>query len=198
MTVTITLDENENIDLTDTDIENRAPDRLAVTIEGQLTVTDALLAEFEGAALDPVRITVAVEDAEPIAIDLMGPASLRLENVDVGVATPDEDAIGDGLDALESVAGDSSESSDTRPDVIAFTVDGVIRDVPATTIEAIAGGDPTLESLTFAVEESLESDGGSGSDVLFELALLGYGIVVHRDGTIVVDSGGRSVSIDRA
>ncbi|WP_226479640.1 hypothetical protein [Natrinema amylolyticum] len=196
MTVTIDLDETESVHLTSTAIEDRPPARLAVTIDGRVTVTDALLAEFEGATLDPVRVTVTVGDAEPIAIDLTGPASLRLENVDVGVATPDGEAIADEVDAFESVARDGSESVDPRPDVIAFTVEGSIRDVPPATVEAIADGDPTLESITFAVDETVRGDGGSDSDVIFELSLFGYGIVVRRDGRIVVGTTGSGAGID--
>ncbi|QLK26613.1 hypothetical protein HYG81_03070 [Natrinema zhouii] len=195
MTVTIDLDEADSIHLTET-LERRPPDQLEFAIEGTLTVTEALLAEFEGATLDPVRITVSTDDSDPVEIDLTGPATLRLENADVGVATPDADDVPTSLDALRTSAGDDFESIKSPPDVIAFTIEGVIQDVPTATLEVIADETPEIESVTFAVEESVRSDGGSGNDVIFELTLLGYGIVVRRDGTIVVGCHGSPPDID--
>jgi|GEM_PF-696109 hypothetical protein len=195
MTVTIDLDEAESIHLTDA-FERRPPDRLEFVIEGRLTVTEALLAEFEGSTLDPVRIAVSTDDSDPVEIDLTGPATLRLENADVGIATPDSNDVPSSLDALRS-EDNGFGSAKSPPDVIAFTVEGVIRDVPTATLEAIADDTSGIESVTFAVGESVRSDGGSDDDVIFELALFGYGIVVRRDGTIVIGSNGTRSSIDR-
>jgi len=69
--------------------------------------------------------------------------------------------------------------------------------MPTATLEAIADDTSGIESVTFAVGESVRSDGGSDDDVIFELALFGYGIVVRRDGTIVIGSNGTRSSIDR-
>lgn len=196
MTVTIDLDETESIHLTDA-LERRPPDRLEFAVEGSLTVTEALLAEFEGATLNPVRIAVSTDDSDPVEIDLTGAATLRLESADVGVATPDAEDIPTSLDALRS-GNDVFGSVKSPPDVIAFTVEGVIRDIPTATLEAVGDDTSEIESVTFAVEESVRSDGGSDDDVLFELALFGYGIVVRRDGTIVVGSDGSLPGIDRS
>ena len=189
MSVTIDLDDNECIRLTDIGVRRRAPDQLEFSVEGNLTVTDALLAEFKGATLDPVGITVSAEDVAPIAIDLTDSASLRLENVDVGVATPDRDDIAAGIDTVRPSTDGGPAPVDSPPDVLSFTVDGVVRDVSPGALEPIADEAPRLESLTFAVDESLRSDGGRGSDVVCDLTLFGFGVVVHRDGRIVVCSG---------
>lgn len=196
MSVTIDLDENESIKLTEADVERRPPDRLEFAVEGSLTVTPNLLADFEGATLDPVQVTVSAGDADPVAIDLTDAATLRLETVDVGVATPNGDDVAEGLEAVASTAAGGGGSMDSPPGVISFSVDGVLRDVPSGTLEQIAGDDPELESLTFAIEESIQCDGGSADDVVFELTLLGYGIVVRRDGSIVVGTDGPLDSID--
>ncbi|MFC6766533.1 hypothetical protein [Natrinema soli] len=196
MTVTIDLDETESIHLADS-VERRPPDQLEFAIEGTVTVTEALLAEFEGSTLDPVRITVSTDDSDPVEIDLTGPATLCLENADVGIATPDTEDIPTSLDDLRSTADDGFGSVKSPPDVIAFTVEAVIRDVPTATLEAIADDTAEIESVTFAVRESVRSDGGADDDdVIFELTLFGYGIVVRRDGTIVVKSDGSQTSID--
>ena len=195
MGVTIDLHENESIKLTEADVERRPPDRLEFAVEGSLAVTPDLLANFEGATLDPVQVTVSAGDADPVAIDLTDAATLRLETVDVGVATPDGEDIAEGLGAVASTATGGG-SIDSPPGVVSFSVDGVLRDVPSGTLEQIAGDDPELESLTFAIEESIRSDGGSADDVVFELTLLGYGIVVRRDGSIVVGTDGPLDSID--
>ncbi|QSW99560.1 hypothetical protein [Haloterrigena alkaliphila] len=197
MSVTIDLDDTESIQLTETDVERRPPDRLEFAVEGSLTVTPDLLANFEGATLDPVQVTVSSGDADPVAIDLTDAATLRLETVDVGVATPDGEDVAEGLGAVASTATGNGGSVDSPPGVISFSVDGVLRDVPTATLEAVGNDAPELESLTFAVEESLRSDGGSDDDnVVFELTLLGYGIVVRRDGSIVVGTDGPLDSID--
>ena len=195
MTVTFQFDDTENVTVTDETVETRASNRIEFSVAGSLTITDALLGKFEGATLNPVRVTIASSDSEAVPIDLTGQASLRLENVDVGVATPDGADVAAGLDGLRPTAEDGPESLDSPPDVLSFTVEGVIRDVPRETLEAIDGHSPSVESLTFAVEESVRSDGGRRTDVVVELGVLGYGIVVRRDGTIVVGSGGPLASV---
>lgn len=196
MTLTVQIDDNESIQLTATAVETRPPDRVAVTAQGSLSVTGGLLEQFAGAQLNPIRVAVSSEGSDPVEIDLTEQTSLRLENVDIGVATPDGDDISNGLDAVTPSADSRPEPVDSPPDVVAFAVEGVISDVPAGTLEAIEDEAPRLESLTFAVEDSVKSDGGPGRDVVFELTLLGYGIVVHRDGTIVIGSSGPLASIE--
>ncbi|ADB61276.1 hypothetical protein Htur_2398 [Haloterrigena turkmenica DSM 5511] len=193
---TVRFDDAESIRLSDVIVETRSPDGIEFTAEGHLSVTEALLAEFEGTTLNPVRVTVSGDETGSVAIDLSGPATLRLETVDVGVATPDREDLADGIDALRSSANDGSDSVDSRPDVLSFTVEGEIRNVPSETLSAISEDVSGLESLTFAVSESARSDGGGGDDVVLELSLLGYGIVVRRDGSIVVGNAGSLASID--
>lgn len=195
MSNTVRFDDAESIRLSDVTVETRRSDGLEFTVQGSLRVTETLLGEFEGTTLNPVRVTVSGGDADPVTLDLTGPATLRLEAVDVGVATPDREDLADGIDALRPSADGGPGSVDSRPDVLSFTVEGEIRDVPSETFAALPEGVSDLESLTFAVDESARSDGGRGDDVLLELSLLGYGIVVRRDGSIVVGNAGSLAGI---
>lgn len=196
MSLTVQFDETETIRLTDNTVEARPPDRVEFSIRGSLTASETLLAEFEGATLDPVSVTVSTDNGdESVTLDLTGPASLRLENVDVGVASPDADSIPDDLDALlRSAAG--FDAGDSRPDVLAFTVEGSIRGVSTATLDSLATENAEIEGVTFAVDDAVKTDGGSEPEILLELALFGYGIVVRRDGAIVVGSNGKLASID--
>ena len=195
MSLTVRFDETDAIRLTNSTVAAQPPDRIEFSVQGSLTATESMLAAFEGATLHPVGVTVST-DSDARSVDLTGPASLRLENVDVGVASPDADSIPDDLDALKSSA-DEFELPDSRPDVLSFTVEGAIRDVDAPTaaLESIAAADAEIEAITFAVDESVRTDGGSEPEIALELSLFGYGVVVRRDGTIVVGSGGRFASI---
>ncbi|ELZ10234.1 hypothetical protein C478_15117 [Natrinema thermotolerans DSM 11552] len=195
MSVTVRVADNESVRLTENTVETEPPDRLEFTLQGRLTMTEALLAQFEGATLNPVRVAVSAE-GDPVEIDLTASAALRLEDVDVGVTTPDPDDITDGIATLQPSADDGPDATDVRPDVLAFTVEGAIRDVSPATLAAVAGDAPRIESVTFAVEEPFRSDGGGADDVVFELTLFGYGIVVRRDGRIVVGSSEGLTGID--
>ncbi|NUC71433.1 hypothetical protein HTZ84_03760 [Haloterrigena sp. SYSU A558-1] len=196
MNNTVRFDDAKHIRLSDVVVETRPPDGLEFAVEGHLSVSEALLGEFEGTTVNPVRVTVSGGDADSVALDLTGPATLRLETVDVGVAAPDREDLADGIDALRSSANDGRESVDSRPDVLSFTVEGEIRDVPSETVAALPADVSSLESVTFAADESVRSDGGGGDDVILELSLLGYGIVVRRDGSIVVGNADSLVTID--
>ncbi len=196
MSNTVRFDDVESVRLSDVTVEMRPPDRLEFTAEGHLRVTETLLGKFAGATLNPVRVTVSGDDADSVAIDLTGPAALRLEAVDVGVATPDREDLADGIDALRPSAAGGPDSADPRPDVLSFTVEGTVRDVPSETFAALPEGALHLESLTFAVDESTRSDGGRADDVLLELSLLGYGIVVRRDGSTVIGNAGSLAPVD--
>ncbi|MDS0474985.1 hypothetical protein [Natrinema sp. 1APR25-10V2] len=196
MSLTVDFSENENVTLTDSTIEVESSDRLDISVEGRLAMSEALLAQFEGATLGPVAVTVSSDDSGAATIDLTGPATLRLETVDVGAATVDRDEIPTGVDELRSSTDGGPGAVDSPPDVLAFTVEGTIREIPEPTFEETEGDPPQLESLTFAVDETVRSDGGSGDDVVVELTLFGYGIVVRRDGSIVVGSADGLDSID--
>lgn len=196
MSVTVQVADTEDVRLTENTVETQPPDRLEFSMRGRLTITEALLAQFEGMTLNPVRVTVSVEDADPVEIELQESASLRLENVDIGIATPDSADIADSLDALRPSTDGGPDPVDGQPDVLAFTVEGAIRDVPIATLDEIATGSPEIQSVTLAVETSVRSDGGARDeggardDVIFDLTLFGYGIIIRRDGTIVVGSDG--------
>lgn len=195
MSHTIRLGESGNVQVTEEIVDTRPPDRIGFAAEGVITITETLLNQFEGSTLNPVRVEISVDDSRAVDLDLTETASLRLETVDVGVETPDTDDLSPGLDTVRS-SGDEAESTGSKPGALAFTVEGAITDVPAETLETVGDGSPTLESITFAVEEPLRSDGGpdDAADVIFEFSLLGYGIAVHRNG--VIDVGARGGVID--
>ncbi|WP_226006882.1 hypothetical protein [Natrinema salinisoli] len=195
MSIRIDPDEHESIRLNGVDIRTEPPNRLEFAIEGTLTVVSALLAEFEGATLNPVGVTVSAAESDPVSIDLTGPASLRLDDVDVGIARPDGEDIADDIRAARP-STDDADSVDLSSGVIAFTVEGTIRGLTATTFEPIADDGQAIESIEFAVDEPIRGDGGSETDVIFELTLFGYGITVRRDGAIGIGTGGRSLDVD--
>lgn len=185
MSLTLQLTDTDSVQLTDERIERRSPGRIEFAVEGTLSVTEALLATFEGATLNPARVTIAVDESRTVDIDLTDEASLRLETVDVGIATPDADDLLPESDPISAVANGDPAPAAPSPDVLAFTVEGEIRGVPAETVEAVAAGDPEIVSLTFTVDDA-RTDGGSKPDVILELALFGYGIVVRRNGRTTI------------
>lgn len=188
MHVTVVPDESRSVRVSDETVRIRPPDRIAFEARGTIRVTEGLLAEFAGASLKPVRIDVSTGDSPPVEIDLEGPASLRLDTVDVGVEFPDADDLSAGVDAVRSSGDD--DSSGTHPGAVAFTVEGTIRDVPEGTLALLSEGTPTLESVTFAVEDPVRGDGGSGDDALVEITLFGYGVVVRRNGVVEIGIAG--------
>lgn len=194
MSVTVHLDENESVSLTDEVVDVRPPDRIAFAVRGTLTMTEELLGSFAGATLNPVRLDVSTGGGGRVEVDLAERSELRLETVDVGVETPDTDDLSPGMDALGSSSDE--EEADTRPGAIAFTVEGAVLDVPAETLESLSEGSPTLSALTFAVESPVRSDGGAPDDPIFQFSLLGYGIVVRRNGVIEIGGGGGLLDVN--
>lgn len=188
MTVTIRIVDNQSIRISDEVLEERPPDRVAFSVEGVVTMTEEVLSEFEGQALKPIRIDVSVEKSRAVELDLTE-ASLRLETVDVGVEVPDADDLSPSMDSLGPSSGGDAESSYAGPGAIAFTVEGAIDDVPAEALEPIAESAPTLESITFTVDDAVKSDGGS-DDRIFEFSLLGFHVVVNRNGVIEIGARG--------
>lgn len=188
MTVTVHLDGNESVRLTEEVVDVRPPDRLAFAVRGTITMTENLLGSFAGTTLRPVRLDVS-GDGEAVGIDLAEESSLRLETLDVGVETPDAGDLSPGVDALGSDEDDDSETPDARPGAIAFTVEGSVLDVPSETLDSLSEGPRTLETLAFAVEDPVRSDGGD-DDVFLDFTLFGYGIVVYRNGVIEIGTGG--------
>ncbi|USZ72529.1 hypothetical protein [Natronosalvus halobius] len=195
MSVHVDIGENRTVRLTDERIECRPPNRVAFAAEGVITVTRELLGEFEGASLKPVRVDISVDESRTVRTDLEKEASLRLETVDVGVETPNTDDLSPGMDTVSASSGDGTESTDASPGAIAFSVEGAIVDVPMETLDLITDGSPSLESVVFAVDDPVRTDGGS-DDVVFSLGLLGHRITIYRNGAIDVGTGENGVDID--
>ncbi|MFP8955087.1 hypothetical protein ACLI4Y_00015 [Natrialbaceae archaeon A-CW3] len=194
MSITVDIDANRNIRVTSEAIEARPPDRLDVTAEGVITMTPELLEAFEGASLKPAQIDITVDETRTIETDLQSEASLRLESLDVGVETPGVDVLSltnettneATNEATNEQSTDTPDSSAGSPGAIAFAVEGTIRGVPSDAVDSIIAGSPTLESITFDVDKPAVSDGGSATDAVLRITLLGVGIVVRRNGTIDV------------
>lgn len=195
MGFTVNITENQSIQVTEQLVDTKPPDRVAFAVEGVISMTEELLGEFSGSSLKPIEIDVSVAESRTVEIDLSDQASLRLDTVDIGVETPGTDDLSPGMETVNSSADDGDSSSDTRPGAIAFTVEGAINDVPDGEFESITGASPELETITFAVGESVRGDGGSGADVVVEIALLGYGVTVHRNGTIDIGMDGGTIDV---
>lgn len=193
MSVTVEIAENRSIRVTEDRIETQPPDRLTFRLEATIALTEGVLDEFAGTTLDPSRVAISLGGSRTVDVDLTDGASLRLSSVDVGVETPDSDELSRGIDALRESATDPAEFSDARPAALAFTVEGTVSGVSAETLEAIAEGDPELAAVTFAIDDPVRGDGGP--DALLELTLFGYGLLVRRDGSIVVGSRRRPSGI---
>ena len=190
MSLTVELAENESVRLTDQRISNAPPAHVDVAVTGVLSMTEGLLDDFEGSSLKPVEIELSIEDLRLVEIDLSEQASLELESIEVGVATPDTDDVSPGADPISSSTDGVSPAGDSQPGAIAFTVEGTIRDVPDETCDLLADASPRLKAITFAVEDSIRSDGGADTDVVLDIGLLGYRLVIHRNGTVDIGTNG--------
>lgn len=189
MSLTVRLDENESVRVADEVIETHPPDTVEFVAEGVLTMTAEILERFEGNTLDPEQLTLSVDASRDVPVDFTKEPSLRLEEVDVGVETPDTDDVSSEIDSLSSTT-DAAQSFGSKTGAIAFTIEGVLLDVPEETFEQLSEGELTLKSISFAREDVVKSDGGSNDTVLLEFSLLGYGIVIYRDGCIEIGTGG--------
>lgn len=195
MSVTVHFDENRAVRLTEQVVETRSPDTITFAATGTVTMTGELLGAFEGTRLTPTQVSFSVDGSRTVHVDLSNGASLRLDTVDVGVEPPDSDDLVPDADSIGSVTDVGPDPGDANPGAIAFTVEGVIRSVPDEQFAAIAGGTPELRALSFAVEGPVRSDGGAGDggcgdEVILEFAVLGFGIGIHRNGTIDVGTRG--------
>lgn len=184
MRITVAIADDQRIRVAGDAVETHPPDQFTFAVEGVLSMTEQLVSQFEGATLRPSRVSLSVDD-RTVDIDLTGEAELRLSSVDVGIETPDPD-LSEGVESLTSSVTDPSALTDANPAALAFTVEGSVLGVPEGTLEILDSGNVTVESLSVAVDDGVRSDGGSTDDVVFEVALLGYGITVRRDGAIVV------------
>lgn len=190
MSLTIQLDETESARMSDELVEPQLPDRVEFVATGLLTISGELLGEFEGTTLLPAEVVLSVDDSETVTVDLTAEPSLRLEEVDVGVATSGADDISPGTAALDPRSDERADAPDVGPGSIAFTVEGAILNVPEETVDQLSEGDVTLQSITFALDETVKSDGGSNDAVVLEVTLLGYGIVVYRNGIVEIGTAG--------
>ena len=192
MSITIPLAGSSHVSISEETVEASPPDELSFTVKGTISANEALLAKFSGRTLTLTRIDLSVTDSQTVSVDLVDEATLRLETVDVGVETPDAADVASGVDSVTSPVDDSDDAdewADARTGGVAFTVEGIVRDVPAETCEVLSGCSPTLNAITFGVEDAAKGDGGK-RDVIVEFKLLGYRVVVHRDGTVDVGTGG--------
>lgn len=185
MSVTVDVADSPNVRLTRQDVAAEAPDAVAFAVEGRATVPAGSLASFEGRNLRPVAVTLAVEGS-PVVVELGDGAELRLEAVDVGVETPDAGDLPTGVDDPGSAATDVVGGIDVDAAVLAFTVEGTVTGVAPEPFEALARAPPTIESITFEVDDPVATDGGPDDGVLVEFAVLGLRIAVRRDGSITV------------
>ena len=213
MSVTVSVQDDPGLRVDEQVVEAVPPDAVEFTVRGTVTVPGSLLGEFEGRRLRPIALEVSA-DGSPVTVELSGATTLELEAVDVGVEVPDAEDLPPGRDAGElpsrsddlapskddvnDLAGDVRDGgqptgTDGAPEldagVVAFTVTGTIAGLASETFEAIAAGPETIESVSFAVEDPRATDGGSGDDVLLDVGLLGFRLVIRRDGTITVAAG---------
>lgn len=195
MSHTVDLAGNPSLELTDVTVDPRPPDRIGFGAKGVIRPSEGLLSRFEGRSLNPVGVEFCLGPSETVEVDLDEEASLRLESIDVGVETPDAEDVASGVERVRP-SGDGGRPKEGPTGAIAFTVEGTIHDVPEPTVAAIAGESPGLASVTFGVEESAMADGGSPPEVLLEVGLFGYGVVVRRDGTIEVSAPGATPDLD--
>lgn len=182
MNVDVDLADDTNVRLSDAEVTARPPDSIAFEVRGSLSVGSALLGQFVNRTLKPSWVTFSVDDGTE-SVDLSGDASLRLESIDVGVETADaDDVVSNPTDVASDAVTDAMGS-------VSFTVTGVIENVAEGTTESLSTGTPEPASITFSVDESLATDGGR-RDLVAEFGLLGYGIVVRRDGTVSIRAPG--------
>lgn len=190
MTITVTIEEDQRIQVSNQVIETAPPAQIEFAAEGVISMTEGLLSEFGGSSLRPLELEIAVDSSRTVTVDLSEQASLWLDTVDVGVETPDMDELSPGMETISSSTDTKSPASDAHAGSIAFTIEGAITDVPEKTRELLTDASPELESITLAVEDSVRSDGGSSFDVILEIDLLGYAIAIHQDGTIDIGLNG--------
>ena len=190
MSLTIQLDESESTRVSDVLVETQPPDQIDFVAEGVLTITQELMDGFEGTTLKPTQVILSVDESDTVTVDLTEEPSLRLEEVDVGIETPDSDDIAPGMDSLDPTSDESTEAPEINPGAIAFTVEGSILHVPKETFEPLSEGELTLKSITFALDEVAKSDGGSNNTIILEVTLLGYGVVIYRNGIIEIGTAG--------
>lgn len=184
MTLTVDVAGDSNVRLTDEVVAALPSGTIEFAVEGTLSVAPDRLAAFEGRRLRPVAVGLSVAD-DVVTVDLSGDAALRLDAIDVGVETPDRADLPSATDP-DALADGVAGAADRDAGVVAFTVEGTVAGVDPATVETLEGESPGVASVTFTVDEVPATDGGSGDDVLAEVALLGFGVVIRRDGTITI------------
>lgn len=192
MGLTVNVRESQQVRMSDEIIEANLPNQIEFTLERTLSMTEGLLDEFTGSSLQPARVVLSIDGSQTVDIDLDEEASLWLDSVDVGVETPDMEDLASDLESTRPSSDDDIELESSQSGSIAFTVEGVIRDAPDETLEVLTDEPVELDSVQFAVDNLARTDGGSGSDTILELRLLGYSITIFRNGNLEIgpdDSG---------
>lgn len=187
MTVTVSVVDDPAVRVTEEDVVTVPPDTIEFAVEGTASVSRDRLAAFEGRRLRPVAVGLTANDSA-VTLDLGEEATLRLDSLDVGIRTPEADDLRATADRLEPSTEGLAAPTDATGEV-AFAVEGTVTDVAPDTFEALSGVRLAVESVTFAVEDPLASDGGSGEDVVLEVSLFGFGILIYRDGTVTIGTG---------
>lgn len=187
MSITIDFERNRHVRIDDATVEPQPPDAVSISVSGTLRLGEEVLASVAGTTLEPVRVAFAA-DGRRVEIDLREEASLRLDDVDVGLELPDPDgAVPEGLPSSGSEAvSDVVDAATDRPGVLAFTATGTIVETPPETVATLAeASNSSPKSVTFEPETPVRGDGGR-TDPVLETTLFGFGVVVYRDGRISV------------
>lgn len=191
MSLTIDLAEQEHARIADAAIEVDPPQGLAFVAEGVITVSEELLQNNQGMSFNPTEVVFDSEEGQPVAVDLTGTASLQLEEVDVGVETPEKEDLASGLGTANPSTVDAEAGMpqiDTG--VVAFTVKGTIQDIPTDVLESLSDRSLSLAAVTFSAGETLKSDGGPTDDTLTTITILGLEITIYRGGVIAIGTDG--------
>lgn len=183
MSITVDLESCSAVSLSDQRFDPDPDGKVSFAAEGVVTVTGELLGRLEGSSLEPVAVDLTVEDATTVHVDLDEETPLRFETVDVGVERPGSDDLPSpsgvtDLSEATPVGSSGTDDADVPPDApgaVAFTVECSIGDVPSETLESLAAGSASLSSVTFAAD-----------DVVYELGVFGYAVVIRRNGVLEV------------
>ena len=175
MSLTVHVGESRAIEVTERTVEAPSGEVIEFAVDGVLRVSESILGQYAGRSLRPQRIDVSVDGGTTVEVDLAGDAILDLATVDVGVETPGVEEVASGLDQ--------------PPGRVSFALEGTISGLPTMAVETIVTGSPRIESVTFAVDDPVRGDGGAPGDPLLEVVLLGFTVVVRRNGAIEVSRG---------
>ena len=193
MSVTVRLDGNERIQVREFSVEGRPPDTIAFSAEGTISLTEEMLGAVAGSTFDPSRIELQTDDDRSVSIAFDDESSLRLETVDVRIAAAEGVVPSLDADSISSTAGSLAEGTDSF-DVLSFTIEGEIEGVTKETFETLSKHSVAPTAIELTVDDANRTNGGDASDVLLEIGLFGFAVVVRRDGVIAVETRGTRVN----